>query len=103
MPWFETVCAVALLVVLVNALWPRRRAEAGVTVEDEGLTTFELKVAGMHCNGCVQSVKRALSEVAGVTEAEVWLDDGLARVKGRGFSTELLLAAVTALGFTAEN
>jgi copper chaperone len=103
MPWIETLCAFSLLVVLVNALWPRRRADAEVTVNDESMTTVELKVAGMHCNGCVQSVKRALLEVAGVSEAEVWLEEGLARVKGNGFSTELLLSAVTALGFTAES
>ncbi len=103
MPWFETICAVALLAVLVNALRPRRRADGEVAVHDESLTTVELKVGGMHCNGCVQSVQRALSEVAGVTEAEVWLDEGRARVRGNGFSTDLLLAAVTALGFSAES
>jgi copper chaperone CopZ len=74
-----------------------------VAVHDESLTTVELKVGGMHCNGCVQSVQRALSEVAGVTEAEVWLDEGRARVRGNDFSTDLLLAAVTALGFSAES
>jgi copper chaperone CopZ len=103
MPWFETTCALVLLVVLANALRPRRRVDEEETVEDTTVTTVEIKVGGMHCNGCVQSVKRALSEVAGVTEAEVWLDEGLARVRGKGFSTELLLAAVTALGFTAES
>ncbi len=102
MPWFETSCAVVLLVMLVNALRPRRRVDEEETVEDATVTTVEFKVGGMHCNGCVQSVKRALAEVAGVSEAEVWLDEGLARVRGNGFSTELLLAAVTALGFTAE-
>ncbi|TFG38802.1 MAG: hypothetical protein E4H44_03260 [Candidatus Aminicenantes bacterium] len=101
MPWFETTCAVVLLAVLVNALRPRRRMDAEVIMEDETLTTVEIKIGGMHCNGCVQSVKRALLEVAGVTEAEVWLDEGLARVKGHGFPTERLLAAVSSLGFTA--
>jgi len=103
MSWFEITCAAVLFVVLVNALRPRRRVDEELTVKNENLTTVELTVGGMHCNGCVQSVKRALSEVAGVTEAEVWLDEGLARVKGNGFSTELLLAAVTALGFTAKS
>jgi hypothetical protein len=103
LPWFETTCAVVLLAVLVNALRPRRRMDAEVIAEDETLTTVEIKIGGMHCNGCVQSVKRALLEVAGVTEAEVWLDEGLARVRGNGFSTEKLLSAVTALGFTAES
>ena len=68
----------------------------------DGEQTVEIKVGGMRCNGCVQSVKRALSEIAGVTEAEVWLDEGLARVRGNGFSTDVLVAAVTALGFSAE-
>ena len=82
--WFETACAVALLLVLVNALRPRSRSEEDQTMVEDGEQVVELKVSGMHCNGCVQSVRRALSEVAGVTEAEVWLDEGLARVRERG-------------------
>ena len=62
---------------------------------------LELKVDGMHCNGCVTSVQRALSEISGVTDAEVRLDEGRALVRGNGFSVQELIEAVTSLGFEA--
>jgi hypothetical protein len=100
MPWFETVCAVALLAVLVNALRPRRREEG-----DEGMTEadhlIELKIDGMRCNGCVTSVQRALSETAGVTEAEVRLEEGRAFIRGSDVSMRDLVEAVGSLGFEA--
>lgn len=96
--------AVALLLVLANALRPRRRDQAGAEVsarEDEAIT--ELQVVGMHCNGCVQSVERALGECGGVTGVEVRLEEGRATVRGRDVSREALEAAVRSLGFsTAE-
>jgi copper chaperone CopZ len=68
--------------------------------EDEQVV--ELKVSGMRCNGCVQSLQRALSEVSGVTEADVRLEEGLARVRGSGFTNDALYEAVDSLGFTVE-
>ena len=100
MPWFETVCAVALLAVLINALRPRRREEGdeGMTVADNLL---ELKIDGMRCNGCVTSIQRALSETAGVTEAEVRLEEGRAFVRGSDVSMRDLVEVVVSLGFEA--
>lgn len=96
--------AVALLLVLANAVRPRRRTaglEEAIMVEDEEIT--ELQVVGMHCNGCVQSVERALGECDGVTDVEVRLEGSLAKVRGREVSRAELDAAVRSLGFsTAE-
>lgn len=39
-----------------------------------------IKVAGMSCGGCVRNVTGVLKAMPGVTEAEVSLDDGTARV-----------------------
>ena len=103
MPWFETVSAVALLAVLINALRPRRRRDEEEALADAGEQVFELKVDGMRCNGCVTSVQRALSEIAGVTDAEVRLDEGMARVKGSGFAVDELLEAIRSLGFEAQS
>jgi uncharacterized membrane protein YraQ (UPF0718 family)/copper chaperone CopZ len=99
---FQQACAAALLLVIGNALRPRRRQTVmeDTTVSDDEIT--RLKVGGMHCNGCVQSVTRALSEVAGVREAEVRLDEGSATVRGRDVSREALEAAVRSLGFSVE-
>jgi len=101
MPWFETGCALVLLGVLVNALRPRRRVDGVEAMVKDDERVLELKVDGMHCNGCVTSVQRALSEISGVTDAEVRLDEGRALVRGNGFSVQELIEAVTSLGFEA--
>jgi len=44
------------------------------------METVELKVEGMDCQGCVKSVTRMLSGVAGVDKVDVSLDEGCARV-----------------------
>src|SRR5690348_15878774 len=65
----------------------------------------ELKVTGMNCNGCVQSVNRALQGVPGVARAEVWLEQAQARVRWQTDARDdvpRLVAAVTAAGYKAE-
>jgi len=44
------------------------------------METTELKIEGMTCGGCVKSVTRVLTGVAGVASAEVSLEEGRARV-----------------------
>jgi copper chaperone len=44
------------------------------------MQTVELKVQGMDCQGCVQSVTRMLNGVPGVAQVEVSLDPQRARV-----------------------
>lgn len=39
-----------------------------------------IKVGGMSCGGCVKSVRGALAALAGVTQVEVSLEAGEARV-----------------------
>jgi len=99
---FETASAVALLLVLVNALRPRRRPNEEAAAVDAYEEMVELRIKGMRCNGCVQSLQRALSEIPGVIKAEVRLEDGSARVRGRGFSEEAIAEAVESLGFSVE-
>ncbi|HID65365.1 MAG TPA: copper chaperone [Aquificaceae bacterium] len=42
---------------------------------------IELKIEGMSCMHCVNTVKKALSEIDGVLEVEVSLEKRTARVK----------------------
>ena len=44
------------------------------------MQTIELKVEGMDCQGCVQSVTRMLNGVPGVETVDVSLEQGRARV-----------------------
>lgn len=40
------------------------------------MTTVTLKVSGMACGGCASKVKQALEGIAGVTNADVTLENG---------------------------
>ena len=103
MSWIETASALVLLGVLINALRPRRRSDGVEAMAMDDERVLELKIDGMRCNGCVQSVQRALTEISGVTDAEVRLDEGLARIRGRDFSVQDLIEAVSSLGFEAHS
>lgn len=45
------------------------------------MDTVTLKITGMTCMGCVNSVKRVLQAVNGVDKVEVTLDPGQAQVE----------------------
>jgi len=103
--WFRRGCAVLLMLLLVNALWPQPqpmgRGDVGMkTTPNE--ETVELTVTGMRCNGCVESVTRALNECDGVEDATVDLAAGSASVRGVGFDRTVLAEKVKALGFEVE-
>jgi len=105
--WLQQVSAVALLLVVANALRPRPAEATGSKTSEDTLaaqsTVVEMQVKGMRCNGCVQSLTRALASVAGVSDVAVRLEDGTARVTGSGVVGEELLAAVQSLGFEVTN
>lgn len=97
-PAIQAISAVALLVVLGVALWPRSRAgsasEAGGPSE-----TLVLRVEGMTCSHCAESVRRALLECAQVASAEVGADADEARITGHALNESDLRQAIEALGF----
>ncbi len=62
-----------------------------------------LKIKGMTCNHCVQSVTKALQSVAGVRSVNVSLERGRAEVEhSEGVSMTSLTQAVTNAGYEAE-
>lgn len=62
-----------------------------------------LKVTGMSCENCVQSVTKILRDVEGVRDAKVDLASGIAEVDFDETKTnvEALCAAVDDIGFDA--
>lgn len=59
------------------------------------MQTIELNVQGMTCGGCVKHVTKALQSVPGVTQVDVDLASGRARVQGHLPSgAEALIAAL---------
>jgi hypothetical protein len=102
--WVGHASAVVLIGLLINALWPRPRSMsrgADMSWNSDG-GSLELSVAGMRCNGCVESVTRALEGISGVTAADVDLASGTALVQGSDFDRSVVLEAVRSLGFEVE-
>jgi copper chaperone len=66
-------------------------------------SSVELKVGGMTCQGCVRSVTKKLSGVAGVSNAVVDLAAGKATVQYDDSRTKVedLIGAVEQIGFHA--
>ena len=60
----------------------------------------QLKVEGMTCGHCQSAVKSALEGVEGVRDAEVSLEEGVARVEGSA-DTAKLIAAIEEEGYRA--
>lgn len=67
------------------------------------MQTATLNIYGMSCNGCVQSVTKALKRVAGVSDAHVWLDEKKAQVTFDEHQTSpaALATAVSEAGYEA--
>lgn len=71
---------------------------------DWQLATAQLKVQGMTCNGCVNAVKRALTNLPGVEDADVDLEGGRAKVTydPARASVEAMTTTIGQLGYSAE-
>lgn len=67
------------------------------------MDTVDLKIEGMTCSGCVKSVTRVLSGMAGVSAADVSLEESRARVTFDPAKTgvEAMKQAVERAGFHA--
>ncbi len=65
------------------------------------METTTVKIKGMTCMGCVSSVKRVLGNMAGVTQAEVSLEQTQAAVTYDPGKTSLqaIKAAITDAGY----
>jgi len=108
--WFDHLCGVTLILVMVRAVWLAHRRSCGCECEDdEGVCSVsnneekvELNITGMNCSHCSGSVTRTLGEIDGVTNVQVFLDDGHAVIKGTGLDAEALATAVDGLGFKAQ-
>lgn len=63
---------------------------------------IQLKIDGMHCGGCMNAVRRALTTVPSVSSVTVDLGAGSASVEaGAGIDPAKLLSAVEEAGYDA--
>ena len=91
-------CAAALLAVLAAAVFAKHPHGHGAGEPAEHGRATTLRIKGMTCSHCANSVRRAILECPGVTEVEVDLATGRATVSGGDFG--VLRKAVEMLGYT---
>lgn len=66
-------------------------------------TTLVFDVQGMHCNGCVTAIDAEVREIAGVSGAQVSLEEHTARVEVTDPALEAKVeAAIRSLGYTVK-
>lgn len=107
MPWMlpgfvKTASAFVLLAVLSAAFFSSRKS-SGLAPGAEAPQTITLSVKGMTCSHCVESVRRALGEGAGVESVAVDLKTGKAAISGKNMDVSQLRHAVKELGYTVDN
>ncbi len=102
-PWMipgfiKTAAAIALLAVLgVAAL--RRPKEVTGTLDEEGGQKLRIRIEGMTCHHCAETVRRALLDVEGVESAEVNHKRGIAQVSGSALDPARIGRAVEEAGY----
>ncbi|MDZ7289314.1 MAG: heavy-metal-associated domain-containing protein [candidate division KSB1 bacterium] len=78
---------------------------SGQKKAESTITTTDIAVAGMSCQGCVDKVSETLSKLEGVKEVRVSLKEGLAHVKYDAALVTLpaMEQSITKLGYTIGN
>lgn len=70
----------------------------GIKMAENTSTSKIYKIDGMTCNHCVMNVEKAIRNVPGVTNVEVNLSAGVAKVEGN-VATEQIKNAIEAIGY----
>ena len=63
----------------------------------------EILIEGMHCNHCVEAVKKALGEIEGVKNVNIDLKKNIAVVDVENVDDSVLADAIADIGFEATN
>ena len=107
---FNTICAVALILMLVYALFlHRHHHHDGCCCEEECCCSHaeqeECKtyyIEGMHCSHCAANVEKAISSVDGVESCSVSLSEKSATVSGHA-DDAAVREAVESIGYAITN
>ena len=63
----------------------------------------QLKVAGMSCMHCVNSIKDTLMDLDGIKTVDVDLENGYVKISGDDYNMEEIKQAITDIGFIPED
>ncbi len=93
--------AILLLFTLGYALFKNYKGKViGDRITEGEMATTEIKIKGMSCSHCAETVQKALSDCPGVESVRVDLKGSAAMVAGEGYQLECLRQAVEKSGYT---
>ncbi len=103
--WWQHLAAVILIVTIAASFWRGKKisrpletiALAGAEGADNG--AIQLRIKGMTCEHCSESVARGLRQTPGVSSAEVYLETGEAIVRGENLDPAALAEIVRQAGY----
>ena len=98
---FQTISALVLLGVLVPVLVGNLRSKIRKGRPLPVAEGIRLRIEGMTCSHCAESVRRTLIESSGVESVEVDLRGGVASIIGKDLEFSALCRAVETVGFKA--
>ena len=101
--WFNWTCAVALLILLGRAALTKSPHHDPSAPPEESHPTWTLRIDGMTCSHCADSVRQALLECAGGPSVQVNLASGEALVSAEHGEKESFRKAVEELGYNVKS
>ncbi len=100
---FGHASGVALLALLVVALWPHPRSTRTAAVEGDISDRLEVTVGGMTCSHCATSIRQALVDNADAVSVDVDLVSGRVRIAGKDLDRARIRQAIEAAGYQVES
>ena len=101
--YLKSISAVILLLLLGTGTFRKTTVSTGApTKVDEEAEMATIRIKGMTCSHCAESMAKALRCAPGVVSVKVNLDGGMAYVEGRKLDDKVLRKAVEDLGYTVE-
>ncbi|MEI6971854.1 MAG: SO_0444 family Cu/Zn efflux transporter [bacterium] len=98
--WVASGSAVILLLILGAGSIRVARRRTGGEEQADGGPTVRLRIKGMTCGHCADSVRSAIEGVPGVENARVSLEDGTVEVTGTGLDAVRIRDAVVKAGYS---
>jgi len=101
-PVLRYASGLVLLAVVARAMFARHPRHAGEPAESVAPRSARLRIVGMTCQHCADSIRRALRKSPGVQWAEVDLKTGQAMVRGEEFDVPALRQSIEELGYAVQ-
>lgn len=101
--WIRYSSAIILLVLIINGYIQKRKPQNVIKTSQYKFTEMNnqtiIKVSGMTCNHCKESVENSIESVKGVKTAVADISSGNVIIDGTGFNLTAIAEKIEAMGY----